>query len=99
MSNSRSPRAVRSMTIGISGMALTLALAASQPWVPRCNHLHARHRVFTNATRGKSEAGPIDARAAAKKVSLEARVKAGTITQAQADARLSKLVSRASARV
>src|ERR1700689_2564366 len=30
MSNSRSPRAVRSMTIGISGMGSTLALAA--PW-------------------------------------------------------------------
>ncbi len=52
-----------------------------------------------NATAGKSEAGLIEALVAAKQAALAASVKAGTITQAQADARLPKLVSRVTARV
>ena len=52
-----------------------------------------------SATGGKSEAGLIEALVAAKKAALQASVRAGTITQAQANARLPKLLSSVTARV
>jgi hypothetical protein len=52
-----------------------------------------------NATGGKSEAGLIEALVAAKKAALQASVRAGTITQAQANARLPKLLASVTARV
>jgi hypothetical protein len=54
---------------------------------------------LASATSGKSEAGLIEALLAAKKTALQASVTAGTITQAQANARLSKLAGRLAARV
>jgi hypothetical protein len=54
---------------------------------------------IASATRGKSEAGLIEALVAAKKTALQASVTARTITQADANARLSKFAGRLSARV
>jgi len=54
---------------------------------------------IADASSGKSEAGLIEALVAAKKTAIAASVKAGTITQAQANAREGKLVSRMRARV
>jgi hypothetical protein len=51
------------------------------------------------ATAGKSEAGLIEALVAGKKAALRESVKAGTITQAQANARLPKLLVGVTARV
>jgi hypothetical protein len=49
---------------------------------------------IANATSGKSAAGLIDAIVAARRSALAARVTAGSLTQAQADARLARLKSR-----
>ncbi|HEV7586363.1 MAG TPA: hypothetical protein VGO14_11350 [Solirubrobacteraceae bacterium] len=49
---------------------------------------------IAGATSGKSVAGLIDAIVAARKPALTARVAAGRLTQAQADARLARLRSR-----
>jgi hypothetical protein len=54
---------------------------------------------IADASSGKSEAGLIEALVAAKKTAIVASVKAGTITQAQAESREGKLVSRVRARV
>jgi hypothetical protein len=54
---------------------------------------------IANATSSKSQAGLIEALVAARKAALAGNVKAGTITQAQADKRLPKLASRMTARV
>jgi energy-converting hydrogenase Eha subunit B len=52
-----------------------------------------------NATAGKSEAGLVEALVAARKATLAAKVNAGAITQAQADAALPTLVKRVTAEV
>jgi hypothetical protein len=49
---------------------------------------------IANATSGKSAAGLIEAIVAARRSALAARVTAGSLTQAQADARLARLKSR-----
>jgi hypothetical protein len=49
---------------------------------------------IASATPGRSVAGLIDAIVAARKPALDARVAAGRLTQAKADARLAKLRSR-----
>jgi hypothetical protein len=54
---------------------------------------------IANATPGKSAAGLIDAIVAARKPALDARVAAGKLTQAKADARLAKLKSRVASAV
>jgi hypothetical protein len=54
---------------------------------------------IANATPGKSVAGLIDAIVAARKPALDARVAAGSLTQAKADARLVRLRSRVTAAV
>jgi hypothetical protein len=54
---------------------------------------------IANASSGKSEAGLIEALVAARKAQLATGVQAGSITQAQANARLPKLASRVAARV
>ncbi len=54
---------------------------------------------IADATSGRSEAGLVVALVAARKATIAASVKAGTITQAQANALLPDLVSRVTARV
>ncbi|MGD0453129.1 MAG: hypothetical protein ABSB69_05990 [Solirubrobacteraceae bacterium] len=54
---------------------------------------------IADATSGKSQAGLVEALVAARKATIAASVKAGTITQAQANALLRNLVSRVTARV
>jgi hypothetical protein len=54
---------------------------------------------IANATPGKSAAGLIDAIVAARKPAIDARVAAGSLTQAKADARLARLRSRVTAAV
>jgi len=54
---------------------------------------------IANATSGKSEAGLIEALVGVRKATLAAKVKAGTITQAQANAALPHLLSRVRAQV
>jgi hypothetical protein len=54
---------------------------------------------IAGATSGKSDAGLVQALVAARKAALAARVSAGKITQAQANAMLPKLAARVSAQV
>jgi hypothetical protein len=54
---------------------------------------------IANATSGKSAGGLIEALVAARKSALAARVAAGSLTQAQANARLARLRSRLTAAV
>jgi hypothetical protein len=54
---------------------------------------------IASATPGRSVAGLIDAIVAARKPALDARVAAGRLTQAKADARLAKLRSRVASAV
>lgn len=71
----------------------------------RVSQLHSQLRSgktlaqLASATSGKSTAGLIDAVIAARKAQLSAEVQAGTITQAQEQAKLPKLGSRVSTRV
>jgi hypothetical protein len=82
----------------------TLATAAAYLGLNRTrlrSELHAGKTLaqIADASSGKSEAGLIEALVAAKKTAIVASVKAGTITQAQAESREGKLVSRVRARV
>jgi hypothetical protein len=54
---------------------------------------------IASATPGKSAAGLIEAIVAARKPALDARVAAGSLTQAKADARLARIRSRVTAAV
>jgi hypothetical protein len=100
----RLPMRVTAEVDRVGGRDRTLAAAAGYLGVSE-SELRAERRSgetlaqIAKATSGKSEAGLIEALVAARKARIAAEVKAGAITQAQANQALPDLASRVTAQV
>jgi hypothetical protein len=81
----------------VSAAALYLGLSAAQ--LRQQLHSGTTLAQLAKATAGKSEAGLLEALLATRKAALATQVKAGALTQAQADETLPRLISRVTAAI